>query len=200
MISRRYRYYKYIAIPAIIFFILISIYSIAGRFGYGFNINKEDHLNSDTRDYINKAMDFNPNIVAIQIAEADLRTNTRHIVFTSIRKYELKTLYNNFIDGTITKKVPVFTKDQAANERIIRILNHEFVCSSYKDTISYKFVPESGKYISTVCAMSIPPHYGEFKGIVGFFLEKEPTETEKEFLRSILREISLKVAPELKVD
>jgi len=131
-----------------------------------------------------------PNIVGIQVVSADLSKNIRYILYTSIRDEEVKKLYDLFLLKSITTEVPVFTNNTVQNTRMIRLINHEYVCSPFEETISYDFLPESGKYITTVCAMSIPPDYGNFDGIVGVFLRKPPTELESDILRIEIRSLA----------
>jgi hypothetical protein len=134
-------------------------------------------------------------IVGVMVVSVNLQKNARYSVYTFINDPELKTVYDRFIENGITKEVPFFTGNQIHDIRLTRIMNHEFICSPFKDTIGYKISPESGAKINTVCAVSIPPSYGNFKGIVGIYLKSPPTEIEQDririFIKSIAEEVSL---------
>jgi len=131
-----------------------------------------------------------PNILSIQVVNVDLNKNVRYILYTSIKIPEINKLYSGFLANNITIEVPVFTGNDVHNARMIRLINHEYVCTPLKDTISYTLVPELAKYIETVCAVSIPPSYGDFIGIVGVFLKNPPTGIEKDIIRVEVKDLA----------
>jgi hypothetical protein len=138
-----------------------------------------------------------PIIVGIQIAAVDLQKNERYTIYARMTNPQLEELFVNFRNRKVLKSVPVFMLDDNQNLRIVKLINHEFVCSPYIGTISHKFVPESAKYITTVCAIAIPPSYGKFKGMIGVSLSREPTDLERDQIRGLSKEISAKVFEEI---
>lgn len=134
-------------------------------------------------------------IVGIMVVSVNLQKNARYSVYTYINDPEVKTIYDKFLENGITKEVPFFIGNQIHDLRLTRIMNHEFICSPFKDTIGYKISPDAANKISTVCAVSIPPSYGNFKGIIGIYLKSYPTDIEQDririFIKSIAEETSL---------
>lgn len=184
-----------ISLLALIFFIGYVLYDPLNNVAKNVKIVSE--ISDATVKKVDSIVNSNPSIVGGQVISVNLEKNTRYVVYTSIKNDDVKKLYLNFMSGRITLEVPVFTSDDAQNSRIVKIINHEFVCSPYKETITYKYAPETAKYITTVCAISIPPSYGKFKGIFGVYLSREPTDLEKDLLRILLKDTADKLDLEL---
>ena len=137
-------------------------------------------------------------IEGIIIVDVDLQRNTRHSIFVSIKDKDIQELYDKFVNGSITFEVPFFTGVDVDDQRLIRVMNHEFVCGPFKDTIVYRYAPTAANRIKVVCAISIPPSYGTFKGIVGIYLKEEPSDTQKDQIRIYIKEISEDVSRDTK--
>ena len=134
--------------------------------------------------------DSNSNIIAIQVVKIDLTTNTRTLVYMYLKEAYLKNIYNSWLSTRLSPDYPVFTRDTPDNKRLVKLINHEFVCSPYNETLTYRLYPETGKYVSTMCAMSIPPSYGKFVGVIGVMLRDPITDSEKSVLEASLKRIT----------
>ena len=98
-------------------------------------------------------------------------------------------------------KEPLFMKGNDGkdiHDRIVRLINQQFTCTSYSSMISSKFIPEISTKIAAVCGLSIPPVSGELTGMINIYLSKEPTDEEKALLKVILSDISDDITLELK--
>jgi len=155
-------------------------------------------FSKSTIKQLDSAVNDHDFVVGSQIAKVDLDRNERSLLYTYIKDPVLKSMYESFVASRITISIPIFTKDDANNARMVKIINHEYVCSPYTSTITYKYMPSSTSYIATVCAVSIPPSYGNFKGIVALYLNREPTELEKDQIRILLKDVAEKLYPEFK--
>lgn len=132
-------------------------------------------------------------IVGIQVVLVDFQRNTRTVVYTSIDDLGLKNIYMNFEKARTPVEIPLFTADIINNKRMVDLVNGEFICNDYKETIAAMIVPESIKYISTVCAGPVPPYYGRFSGILSVYLNREPTKIEIDQVRNISTSLGLVV-------
>jgi hypothetical protein len=93
-------------------------------------------------------------------------------------------------------EIPLFNSDPINNVRMSKLINGEFICDPFKDTIAYKLAPATNKsvvtnIVSTVCANGIPPTYGRFTGIVSVYLKTVPTQEENDRIRTLSRDLSL---------
>jgi hypothetical protein len=140
-------------------------------------------IGQSLQENIDATVSRNPNIVGIQVVKVDLAKNIRYIAYTSLGNPAVEKLYNTFVTNRVTREVPVFTGKNYQDSRIISIINHEFICYPFKETLSYEFIPELDKYITTVCSTTIPPHSGQFEGFIAIFLKEEPTPTVKDLIR-----------------
>lgn len=174
-------------------FVSIIIISIAGTYGFiksRFFTPAQCVLSDRTVNLITSTIKQEPDIVAIQVIQFNLQTNTRHIVYTNISNPIIHSIYEKFISSAVNISFPIFTEDNDQNLRLVKLMNHEYVCTPYVKTLSYKYSPETANYIKTVCAVAIPPSFGEFKGVVAIFLRNEPTQHESDRIRIIAKGIS----------
>ena len=175
-------------IKSVIFSFLLLFFIIGYSYiHFKFITNGSFVLNQNVPNRIQMAIDSyvnrSQNVAAIQVVKVDLQKNVRYIIYTSLKDPVAKKLYVKFISDNITIEVPVFTKNTTHNSRMLSVINHEFLCYPFVDTVSYEMVPEMGKYATTVCSTTVPVESGKFSGFVAVFLSKEPTETEKDFIR-----------------
>lgn len=198
MIATRNRKFKILAVVFAFIVLVVGYLFVYTKYinQTSFRVNKQ--LSSKFIKRVDSVVANHQNIVAIQIVNVDLNRNIRYIIYTSIKSPEVNKLYSGFLDNNIAIEAPVFIDSDVQNTRMIKLINHEFVCSSFKDTISYTFIPEVAKYISTVCAVSIPPSHGDFVGIVGIFLKNPPTDIEKDIIRTETKDLAEAAYPEIK--
>ena len=134
------------------------------------------------------------NFVGIIIVSADVQSNSRKVVYYHFTDPVVREAHDNFFaNKAIATKEPLFlkgTEDKAINDRLIKLINHEFTCTPYSSIIGSRFIPEVSARVSTVCGNAVPPSFGEFDGMVNIYLSKEPTTDEKILLKVILADIS----------
>lgn len=155
-------------------------------------------LSKDTIFKIKNLVDKSPTVEGIVIVDVDLQRNMRHSVFVTIKDKDIQEMYDKFINGAVSFEVPFFTGEHVHDSRLIRVMNQEFVCSPFKETIAYRYAPAAGDKIKVVCAISIPPSFGEFKGIVGIYFKEEPDEIQRDQIRLDIKNISEDVTRDLK--
>lgn len=160
--------------------------------------SKHQIFSKKVLDDINTAVDKSKIIVGIQIVSVNLQKNSGQVVYAYIRDESVKKDYDNFESSNIIPEFPIFTKSANLDQRIEKIINHEFVCESFENTVVYKYMPNSADTIKYVCAISIPPSFGEFNGIVDIFLYKDPTDLEKDLIRILIKTIADDASLELK--
>ena len=199
MLSRtKFILIRSIEIAIILGMILLSSSWIYFRYFKETTVRSESPLSEQLRKEVNADLDRVDIINGVQVVKIDLTRNVRFLIHTYWKTSELQRLYDDFSKTRITSEIPVFSKDEVQNARIIRIMNHEFDCTPFKDTLSYKLVPESANHIAVVCSISIPPAFSEFKGIIAASLSRVPTEIEKAFVRNALMDISNNIYKEIK--
>jgi len=110
----------------------------------------------------------------------------------------LNHMYSVLTNSRVLPAVPMFTQDDKNNIRMTKIINHEFVCAPFIETVNYKYMPLASDHVSTVCDVSIPPSFGHFKGIVEIFLKSPPNDLEKDMIRIMGKEVSARIFEDIK--
>lgn len=131
-------------------------------------------------------------ILAVQIVTINFQKNIRIETFISIDNKTLQEIYTRFTNNKVIE-TPFFDSDRVNNNRILRLIGGEFVCVPYKDSTAYKYAPDAGMIITDVCAVGIPPIYGEFSGILTIYLKEKPNKDFEEQLQRMARDISIKI-------
>jgi hypothetical protein len=148
-------------------------------------------LSPDVIVKIDMFLHSNPTYKGLQVMSMDLSKNARHIVFSHLETNELQVMYTNYVTGRVSQIMPIFTNNNEENNaRMISIINHEFVCTPFSESALYKNMPLGASYISTICATSVPPSYGNFIGSIHLFLSKPPTDMDKAIIRMHIKELS----------
>jgi hypothetical protein len=73
------------------------------------------------------------------------------------------------------------------------LIGGEFVCVPFKDSTAFQYAPDAGMLISNVCAIGIPPIYGEFSGIFTIYLGEKPSKDFEEQLHWMARNFALRI-------
>jgi hypothetical protein len=141
---------------------------------------------------IDKVVSTYPLIVGIQIVVVDLQRNIKFITYATTDDSELKLIMASYTE-VIGVELPLFTSDADDNMTIVDLINGEFICGLYKNTVLNKIMPEVSKRAPSVCATSIPPVYGKFNGAIVALLQKNPTIEQIDQLRAVLKELSLQI-------
>lgn len=174
---------------------LICIVLVLAWLARGVIFNSKPHANfsrvpilaipTQVKQEIDVAVRRDEHILAIQIVTINFQKNIRSETYASIDNSTLQEMYNRFVNNKIIE-TPLFDDNKINNTRIIRLINGEFVCLPYKDSMAYKYAPDAENIISYVCAIGIPPAYGEFTGILTIYLNNKPDKdlTDKLFLLS----------------
>lgn len=145
--------------------------------------------------HIEKDSTYIPHFLGMIVLRADIQTNTSQLSHMFMVDTELNRLYTDYFSTKIiSDKRPLFIKhNDNLNSRMVRLINHEFVCEDYENTDGYLFAPTAR--VATVCSSAFPVSSIEFNGYVSVFLRKSPTEAELSIIEMIVRDIAEDVAP-----
>lgn len=141
-------------------------------------------LSDETTGAIKAFVMQTPDVAAIEIVNVDFRNNEREtIFFTSNNKNLIKEF--NQIENSKAKNYPLFSDSTTLNDKIIRIINTNFLCEDVTgdDSSDVFTLVEVLPKITHICSISIPPFLGHFVGYMSIHLYEKPSKTEKEALR-----------------
>lgn len=112
----------------------------------------------------------NKAIVGVMLVNADFKLNVRKSTFRYFKHDELTSAWLEFTSSG--RKTPLFGQDQGANQRLIAMINGEFMCAPVEETLAGQLVPVTKKFAKTVCMSPIPPRYGDFVGFISIFVNE----------------------------
>ena len=124
------------------------------------------------------------------ITEVDLEKNRRTPKF-----WYLDDPTEDFVRAKANTMLPqaVFDYDPKNTQQMVAIINNEFICSKYSDTVYQRFFPDLGKRMPIVCRLAIPPFYGRFVGILTIGLRHQPTQEELDSVRLEAARLSVEI-------
>ncbi len=135
-------------------------------------------------------------IVGIQVVTLNFHKNIRIETYMDIDNGVIQDAYNTYVNNKLYE-TPIFTTDKVNNNRILHIINGEFICVPYKESTAYKYAPALDQaFITDVCAVGIPPYNNDVSGILTFYLKNPPTADEKATIFLFARDISTQIFAE----
>jgi len=156
--------------------------------------DKELVLSAKSESDLWKTVEKDPLILGIQIVSISLAKNQRHTIFFKADVPGLQAAWDEYNSRRFSLRPPVFAASEPGqNDRIAKIINGDFDCRPYYDTLTFKFVPQIADFASWVCTTSVPPSFdksGDFNGILTIYLPREPSDVEKKNLAKTTVELS----------
>ncbi len=128
-------------------------------------------------------------IIGMQVTIVDFQKNARYVIYTSIDNSDLRLIYLNQLNSNDINS-PLFNADLMNNHLLVALINGDFVCSPFTDTLESKLKPGTSKYIHTVCSNGIPPYYGRFSGIISIYTKRVPLPEEADQIRMLAKNLS----------
>lgn len=151
-------------------------------------IKIKPELSKTTKNMIDLTVDKSELIIGIIVVSVDFQKNTRQVIYVKTDEPSLMDTAMHAMQSSL--EIPLFNSDPINNKRMTDVINGEFICTKYSDTISAQIYPETKKSIETICISGIPPYYGAFNGVVGIITKRALTTDEIDQLRVISRNIS----------
>lgn len=151
-------------------------------------------LSKGPQKEIGTVVEKSASIVAMQVVLADFQKNERVIIYTYIEDeaVELKNIWLKYSSNAVGN-MALFTNNVADNKVVVDLINGEFNCRPYIETVNIRLAPESGKYIKYTCSNGIPASFGRFTGIIVVYLKHQLTPEEYDQIKSISRSLATNI-------
>lgn len=145
---------------------------------------------TETRTQIQQLIAKGDLVKLVLITQADLKKNRR-----SAKYFQLEDPDSVLIRKKAAGLLPqaVFDSDERNTKQMVQVLNGEFVCSRYEETVFMTIFPELKPRIPFICRLAVPPFYGRFVGILTFGVSREPTKLEMDSLRIEANRLSVQI-------
>lgn len=143
----------------------------------------------ETQNRLSELVAKNDNIVGATVMSADLRLNEARSMFfvgddPALAEIEQHSKHND------SNRLPLFTSVDESNAEIIKLINGQFACSTFKVSLESKIYPQLLKTVKSVCRSSIPSYYGYFSGYLQVYLNEEPNAEKQLQLKLIIEKIA----------
>ena len=116
----------------------------------------------------------------VMVTEIDLQKNRRTAKYWELVS-ELEPQVRKQAEALLPQ--PVFDYDANNTRQMVGVLNNEFVCSRFEETILNRHFPYMAKEVPVICRIAIPPFYGRFVGTLTVGLQAPPSKEELDAIR-----------------
>ncbi len=149
-------------------------------------------ISPGSKEVIETIVHKSDRIVAIQVITINFQKNIRVDTYSSIDDPRVESIYKEVNNNRIVE-IPLFDDSKSNNNKVLRLINGEFVCMPYSEYIAYKYAPEIERYVGHVCSIGIPPGYGNFSGILTMYLKDTPNKEDTEQIFLLSRNLSFRI-------
>ena len=148
-------------------------------------------LSKITTNDIDAIVERSELIVGMQVILADFQKNQRIVIYSSIDSdnIELRKIYSKFNNSSIGN-ISLFSDNVEDNRHLVALINGEFACRPFSETLSGRMSPEAGQHIKSSCSNGIPASYGRFTGMIVIYLKRQPHPDEFEQIRSLAKTLA----------
>jgi hypothetical protein len=167
----------------------VTIYNFTGPARLATNVPPVLKLSKKSIDELTAVVNRSELIIGIQVTVVDFQKNVRTVIFTFADDKNILEIYQEYERRGLVE-LPIFNNDVLNNKRMVELINGEFVCNPFNETMAYKIMPSASKYIAFVCANGIPPLYSKFTGLITVYTNRIPIAEEIDQIRTMSRNIS----------
>lgn len=146
-------------------------------------------LSDPTVNLIKTIVQRQGNLIGVQVVQMDFRNNTRDTSFFYSKRQQLQREFDDYMSTKVSSPTLFATADMEQNDRLIRIMEQEFVCVATPPNI-IEMLPSASKEVQQVCSISVPPRFGKMVGYVNILLSQPMTPTMVQNYKSVARQIS----------
>ena len=147
---------------------------------------KSPIASEESQEELQKFVNAHSLVVGINIGRADFEYNTRESTYDFSKVPEI----NNAWKRSAGVSTVLFGDDIQNNERVVKLINGQFVCARTSEITTAKRHPALARYSKATCSVAIPPGYGDFVGWINIYLYESPTFSQMEALQSIAEDLA----------
>lgn len=149
-------------------------------------------VGTETQRIIKERVSSDARIAGVEVFSTDLRLNEARSLYFYGPHSAL-----NAVDETARQsgnaRLPIFTGSEESNVEMIKMINGQFSCVKYANSIQGRLYPETKKGIDTICRASVPSYYGYFSGYISVMLTTDPGSEYKSQLKLMIEKLSTDV-------
>jgi len=131
-------------------------------------------------------------VIGVRVLTLNFQRNIRIATFSEVEDKNLRDIYQKHLTSRVYD-VPIFSDNKVDNNRVLHIVNGEFICIPFKESLSYQIAPEASQYIQSMCTIGIPPYNNDVSGMMSIYFTREPTPEEKDEIFQFMRDLSISI-------
>lgn len=119
-------------------------------------------------------------VVGVQVVAVDLVKNERRTTFFQADSVALTAVWEEYLTRRVAPPA-AFSSAASQNDRVTSIINGNFDCRKFRDTIGFQNYPAADPIAPMVCAISVPASFdgsGDFVGFINFFVTRPLSDQE----------------------
>lgn len=185
----------------LIFFLLVSL--VSGLVLYKISMLGTDSLNRSyngvhridisvqTKAQLTEIVLTSKIIKLIMITEIDTKNNQRFTRWLFANDALSKKIREN---DKLMLPLPMFNTDNQNTQQMIGVLNNEFVCTPFSQTVHYSRISALSPPLTTICQLAVPlPRFGLFAGIITIGLTSNLTKDQQDAMKLEVSRIAAKL-------
>lgn len=127
-----------------------------------------------TQKQLQEMVTAEPTIVGASIFSTDLRMNQAKLLYFFGDDQVLSPVLQRAVQMG-SNRLPMFTGNDQTNLHTIKLINGQFACVPFDQSLVSKIYPELRGTVKAICRTSIPSYYGYFSGYIEAYMTEAPT-------------------------
>jgi hypothetical protein len=126
-------------------------------------------LSKNSEEAIKNLVNNHSEILLATVMSVNMRALQRTPVFF----YSGDAQVTKMIDGQLSQRtgtLPIFTHDEKADGEIVGLMNGDFSCVKYSDTVNASIFPSLVGKVKLLCRVGLPPYKGNFSGYISLLV------------------------------
>jgi hypothetical protein len=126
-------------------------------------------LSKSSEEQIKTVTKGHAEILMISVISVNMRVLQRTPVYVYSGDVQIQKMVDNQLAAR-TGTIPVFTKDEKADADMVSLMNGDFSCVKYGDTVNATIFPALAGRVKQLCRIGLPPYKGNFAGYISVML------------------------------
>lgn len=137
-----------------------------------------ENSQAEIKQFINK----NKDVGVIVVMSVNMRALQRQPVYMYSNDPSLNELIESYSKST-NMSHPLFTNEESNDSQMIGLMNGEFQCVKFEETVNAIIFPGIKGKIKGICRVSLPPYHGQFAGYISILTTEMPSSYKQQELR-----------------
>jgi hypothetical protein len=121
------------------------------------------------KDFVSK----NNEVALVTVISVNMRVLQRYPVYFYSSDVSIRRLVEEHVQTNMAH--PFLSENEKNNVQMIALMNGEFQCFKFDETINATIFPAIKEKVKVICDIGIPPYHGQFSGYISVMLSEVPS-------------------------